>query len=481
MRTFHRVSARRRAARLALTAALLGAIPLSACRDFDVENLNAPIEDQLNNAPSRAILARTAVGIQIEAFNDLAGEIQQWGLYGRELYNLLGNDPRETGEELSGPQDPGGRAGGGWTGKYGAIRTIHTYLAVLRNSPDLTVEAELRASEGFAKTVKAWHLHKLAIRSGPTGLPVDTDQPIAAPPAPLVTFGAAMEAASDLLDEALGDLQAGGTAFPFSFAPGYAGFTTPANFARFNRALAAKVLVHRATFDGCTTCWAEAATALAGSFVTDAGLPGSLSLGVYYGYTGVAGELSNPITENLSSNRYWVHPSLVTGAQLQPGGEPDLRLTRKIAPSGRPPRTLNQLVGTHKPILYNNTDLTANTAADIPWITNEELLLLRAEIRWNTSDKVGAISDINLVRLHAGGLGPTTVTAASSDDAFITELLYNRLYSLMWSQGIRWIDARRYNRTATLPRDRATDVVHPNMLIPAAECDASGLTPPCSI
>lgn len=480
MRTFQGASARHRVRRLALTAAILGAIPLYACRDFNVENLNAPIEDQLTSAPPRSVLARTAVGIQIEAFNDLAGEIQQWGIYGRELYNLLGNDPRETGEEISGPQDPGGRAGGGWLGKYGAIRTIHTYLAVLRNSPDLTAETELRASEGFAKTIKAWHLHKLAVRSGPTGLPIDTDQPITAPPAPLVTSAAAMEAASDLLDEALADLQAGGTAFPFTFVPGYAGFTTPATFARFNRALAAKVLVHRATFHACTACWAEASTALAASFVTDAGLPGSLSLGVYYGYTGVAGELTNPITEPLSSNRYWVHPSVVTGAQLQPGGAPDLRLTRKVAPAGRT-RTLNTLAGTHKPILYNNADLSANTGADIPWITNEELLLLRAEIRWNTGDRLGAISDINLIRQHAGGLAPSALTPLSSNDAFITELLYNRLYSLMWAQGVRWVDARRYNRINTLPIDRTGDVVHPHMLIPAAECDARGLTPPCSI
>ena len=475
-RTLHGASRGRRSARLALAAAVVAGVALAGCRDLDVENLNAPTDDQLTSAPSRAILARTAVGIQIEAFNDLAGEIQQWGIYGRELYNLLGNDPRETGEEISGPQDPGGRAGGVWTGKYGAIRTIHTYLSVLGNSPDLTAQTEVRASQGFARTIKAWHVHRLAIRSGPTGLPIETDRPIEADPAPLVTSAAAMEYATRLLDSAYADLQAGGTAFPFSFVPGYTGFTTPATFAQFNRALAAKVLVHRATFHACTACWAQAATALSQSFVTDAGLPGSLATGVYYGYTGVAGELSNPVTENLSSNRYWVHPSIVAGAEAG-----DLRLTRKVAASGRAPHTLNQLVGTHKPILYNNADRSANTAADIPWITNEELLLLRAEIRWNTGDKAGAVADINLIRLHAGGLGPSTVTAASSDAAFITELLYNRLMSLMFSQGVRWVDARRYNRLATLPRDRTGDVVHPNMLIPASECDARRLTAPCSI
>jgi len=459
----------------------LGAILLGSCDDFNVENLNAPTADALTGAPSRAVLARTAIGVQTEAFNDLAGEIQQWGLYGREVLNLLGNDPRETGEELSGPQDEGGRAGGGWVGKYGAIRTINTYLAALENSTDLTDE-EVSASAGFAKTLKAWHLHKLAVRSGPTGLPIDVDRPISAEPAPLVTSAEAMAAASALLDEALADLEAGGASFPFAFVPGYDGFDTPSTFAEFNRALAAKVLVHRATFNACTACWAEAATAIAESFITTAGLPGSLSIGVYYGYTGAAGEPSNPVTETLEDDRYWVHPSIITGAQSRLNGEPDLRLTTKTEPAPVP-RTLNELTGTHKPVMYNDPADPAepDLGADIPWITNEELLLLRAEIRWNTGDKLGAISDINLVRQHAGGLPPSTLTVASPDGDFITELLYNRLYSLMWAQGTRWVDARRYNRIAALPLSRPGDVVHPHMLIPAAECDARGLEPPCSI
>jgi hypothetical protein len=203
---------------------------------------------------------------------------------------------------------------------------------------------------------------------------------------------------------------------------------------------------------------------------------------VYYGYTGAAGELTNPVTESLEARRYWVHQSIVMGAQLRPNGEPDLRLTTKTA-AAPTPRTQSDLTVTHKPILYNNPSnpALANTGADIPWINNEELLLLRAEIRWNTNDKAGAVSDLNLIRQHAGGLGPTTVTPVSPDADFVTELLYNRLYSLMFTQGVRWVDARRYNRTNTLPLDRDDDVVHPNMLIPAAECDARGLQPPCSI
>lgn len=457
---------------------MLGALLLSACGDLNVTNTNAPTADELAGSPSQATLARAAVGIQTLAFNDVATMIEFYGIYGREGYNLLGNDPRETGEQIAGPQDAGGRASAHWSGQYQAIRSINTFLAALPNS-SLSPEQQSAAS-GFAKTNKAWHLYRLAIRSGTTGIPIDVDRPISADPAPFVTFAEAMEAASTLMNEAHTELLAGGSAFPFSFVPGYTGFTTPATYATFNRALAAKILVHRATFNGCATCWTAASTAIDASFITTAGLPGSLATGVYYGYTGASGELSNPMTEALTNERYWVHPSIVTGAQLQPGGAADARLTTKTRPAGRT-RNQSSLTATHKFVLYNSTTNpgTANTGADIPWIKNEELLLLRAEIRWNTGDRAGAIADLDLVRVNSGGLAPTTLTVASSDAAFISELVYNRTYSLMWEQGTRWVDARRYNLIGTLPLDRPGDVVHLQLMVPATECDARGLSVPC--
>ena len=458
---------------------VLGALLLLACSDLNVPNTNAPTADELEDAPSQATLSRAAVGIQSQALNDVGTMIEFYGIYGREGYNLLGNDPRETGEQIAGPQDAGGRASGHWAGQYQAIRSINTFLAALPNS-SLTPEQKSAAS-GFAKTNKAWHLYRLAVRSGTTGIPIDVDRPISADPAPFVTFAAALQAASDLMNEAHTELLAGGTAFPFSFVPGYAGFTTPATFATFNRALTAKILVHRATFTACTACWTEASTAIDASFITTAGLPGSLSTGVYYGYTGASGEPANPVTEALTNERYWVHPSIVTGAQLQPGGAPDARLTAKTLSAGRT-RTQSNLTATHKFVLFNNATnrANANTDADIPWIKNEELILLRAEIRWNTANRAGAITDLDLVRVNSGGLAPTTLTAASSDAAFVTELLYNRTYSLLWEQGTRWMDARRYNLLGSLPLDRAGDVVHAQMMVPAGECDARRLAVPCT-
>lgn len=450
-----------------------------ACADLDIVNTNAPTAEELTGTPTRLVLERAARGIFAQTFTDVGTEIQFYAIYGREGYNLLGNDPRETDEQIRGPQDPTGRNSGIWLGPYSAIRTIHTYLAALPKAGGLT-DQERRAAAGFAKTFKAWHLYRVAIRTGEYGIPIDVDRPITAEPAPFVPFSEAMRTVSALLDEAYADLLAGGASFPFAMAPGYTGFSTPASFARFNRALAAKVLVHRATFNNCQPCWAQAAAALDASFLTVSGLPGSLANGVFFAYSTATGEPTNPISEPLSSDRLWVHPSILTGVQLRTDGSPDLRLTRKVMAAGRS-KTLEGLTGTHKPILYNSptSPASANLGAPIPLINNEELILLRAEVRWHTGDRGGAIDDINLIRQHAGGLPPTGLTPASPTDAFITELLYNRLYSLMWQQGTRWIDARRYNRLQTLPRDRPGDVVFSSMIVPAGECAARGLPAPC--
>lgn len=468
-----------RTRRLVSLAALAGVVLTAGC-DFDILNNNAPTVDQLTDNPSRLVLSRTATGIFSNNFTDVGGEIQFYTIYGREGYMLLGTDPRETGEMVRGPQDPVGRAGGLWLPKFQAIRTINAYIQAVSATTNLT-PAESEASLGFARTMKAFMLLRLAVRSGSYGMPIDVDRPIDAEPAPFVTQQAAYDYIVALLDSASTNLQAGGAAFPFPIAPGFGSFNTPALFLRFNRALMARTQVYRATFLNCgAPCWQAALTALGGSFITDAGLPGALSLGVYWGYSPSAGEPANPITENLTVLRYYVHPSLAALVQTQPGGAPDRRWSDKTRTVAL--RTLNDLSSDIKPVMFNNNSggtSVADPGADIAMFKNEELLLLRAEANLGLGNKAAALADIDSVRIHSGGLGPTTLTAASTDDEVITEILYNRLLSLLWEQGVRWIDARRYGRTAALPIDRPGDNIFPSMLVPAGECDARGLPVPC--
>jgi hypothetical protein len=51
----------------------------------------------------------------------------------------------------------------------------------------------------------------------------------------------------------------------------------------------------------------------------------------------------------------------------------------------------------------------------------------------------------------------------------LDELLYNKLFSLLFEGGHRWVDARRYGRLGQLPVDTPDDVVHERYPIPRDE------------
>ena len=102
------------------------------------------------------------------------------------------------------------------------------------------------------------------------------------------------------------------------------------------------------------------------------------------------------------------------------------------------------------------------------------MVLLRAEANIGLGDLGTALTDINLVRTTSGGLAP--LLAFADQTSAITELLYNKRYSLMYEGGHSWIDYRRYGRTADLKSvDRVgppPDVIFPTLPIPTAEVQA---------
>jgi hypothetical protein len=90
---------------------------------------------------------------------------------------------------------------------------------------------------------------------------------------------------------------------------------------------------------------------------------------------------------------------------------------------------------------------------------------------------VGALDDINFIRTTSGGLAPRAPFASADD--FITELLLQRRYSLLW-EGHRWMDVRRFGRITTLPLDKPTHFRQSQQPIPQAEClQREGSTLPC--
>jgi hypothetical protein len=438
-----------------LSLIVAAAFTVGACGDMTVPDFNNPSLEDLENNPSPTTIRQAAQGMLFGARAQMGaqnGYVSLLGILGRESYNFDPADTRFITEMLIGPLDPGSPAFGAnlFAARYANIRLGNTILAALDRVAGMS-NAELEATRGFVKTIQAHDFLHVVNTRDDLGAPIDVGTEPTGDPAPIATKAEVQAHVIQLLDEAQTHLGAGGTAFPFDLGPGFAGFDTPATFLTFNRALKARQQVYMGQYAG-------ALTSLGASFINPSG---SLTLGVSHAFGDGSGDTQNALFDP-DARAILAHPSIVTDAQNQPGGQPDARLTAKVTTTD--PRLVQGVPTDRRFTIYNGT------TASIPIIRNEELILLRAEARWFTGDRLGAISDINLIRANSGGLGPTTVTIASTDQEFITELLYNRRYSLLFEGGHRWIDTRRLNRQGDLPLALTTHNRLPRFPFPEAEC-----------
>lgn len=461
--------------RTRLFAALAGLLMVGAC-SFDILNTNQPTQDDLINNPTRTKLAAAATGLFHQSRTGIQSFIWRLGSMGREGINLSGNNQPDFIEPYFGPVQAGGSFGGTqWNDRFAAIRSGNIYLAALANDKDLSA-AEKSASTGFARTMNALAFMYVIETRASLGAPVDVGGDINAPPAPFVSEDSVYGYILGLLNSAQTELAAGGSTFPFPVPPGYAGFDTPATFIAFNRALAAKAYVLRATA-GCgstaSTCYTAALTALSASFIDPT--PATFSSGVFFDYSSSPGDVQNGLSEPLNALTFFALVDNFTDAQTQTGGAlKDQRVLDKIQAAAD---TQIALLGAI-PIPGENKFSVFFTAGSpdpnhsIPIIKDEELVLLRSEAQWFTGAKAAAISDLNLVRQNSGSLPASTVTAGDADSVFVKALLYERRYSLLWEQGTRWIDARRFNRLGDILADVPSGNVPPMMPIPLTECQA---------
>ena len=432
----------------------------AACseEDFLVPDYNNPgIEDLINN-PTRASVAAAATGILVLArdeFDDRNGYVSLLGILGRESYNFDGADPRFVTEMLETPLNPSSPAFGGnlWSERYRNLRTGTLLLGVLDPLTFLT-EQEKEAIRGFVKTIQAHELLLVVNTRDVNGVALDLERDPQATPAPLSTKEEGLARVSSLLDEGLSHLQAAGSTFPFPLSSGFDGFDTPATFARFNRALEARVEVYRGNHSA-------ALTALQASFIVRD--PAQLDLGVYHSFGTASGDAVNELFDPGESPDILAHPAIVADAALQPNGELDRRVLEKIRTVG--PQTTRDITTDKAFTIYNDR------SAPIPIIRNEELILLRAEALIATGNPAAALEDINFIRVNSGGLAPLT----SAAQATIDEVLRQRRYSLMFEGGHRWIDLRRLNRLNQLELDLPTHRRNAAFPIPEAECLARGL------
>jgi hypothetical protein len=392
------------------------------------------------------------------------------GILGREVYNYTPTEGRNTSGWLTSDVNNNTSFGGGalWSGPYFTLRDIFNTSSVLESATSTQFsDAQKNAVRGFLHTTEAYSLLQLINTRNDLGVVVqvnsDPNQL-----SPFVSRDSAFNYIIGELNKAQTELAAAGTvAFPFTFHSGYTGFTTPANYLKFNRAMAARVNAYRASLgiSGCgaaksAACYQTVLTNLSQSFLDTTK---ALTLGVFNVFSAAAGDVANT-NSNANTSAIVAHYKADSGIALRADGTKDLRFQNKVITLANPKGPSTSSLGVATTFDYS---IYAARTDPIAIIRNEELILLRAEAEYYTGDQASALIDINEIRTKSGGLAPRGAFADEAD--FLTELLYNRRMSLAF-EGHQWIDKRRFGLLNTLPLDLPTHVIVSRLPVPQGEC-----------
>ncbi len=424
----------------------------SIVQPFDISNPNQPSLDALLNNPTPSVIRAASQGLLEGLRQGTDDRIQTLGHYGREGYYLA--VARTVLDEFDEPLLPAG--GEGWSTTYTFIQTSNAILGALEGVEGMS-QAEKEAVRGWAKTVEAFLLHGQIRVQDDFGIVIDTDRPRGGELAPIASKSEAFTYIAQRYDEAAAHLAGGGSEFPFDLSPGFTGFDTPLTFRQVNRALKARALAEIEDYPGVLAALSE-------SFL-DTG--GDLSAGAWNDYSTQAGDQTNQFFDP-AGFQYLLDTMLVVDAQAKPDGMPDQRLQDK---------SFETAYLTHTGVTSNlgNAVYPTNTSP-IPLIKNEELILLRAEARMFTGDRLGAIEDLNVVRTRSGGLTP--LEADPGAPGLLDELLYNRRYSLLFEFGHRWVDMRRFDRLDEFVGPRgAGDRIFSHVPLAEDECQQRDFAP----
>jgi len=429
-----------------LIPAVLG---FTACNPLQLDEVLDPNNPSLASVETYATKEQVQfllTGLESAHRNYVTNISQAWNTFGREIWYLNASDPRFQTDWLGQAGRVPDRAyfgfgstgGGSWASPYQAIKQADVLISS-SNGSTLLVDAEKKAVSGFAKMIQGYQFMIPANFVYENGIRIDVKDPLK--PGKFVKYEEALNHIKSVLDQADQDLAAAGSgAFPLRLTPGFAAYNTIPNLRKVNKAILARLNAYRKDWQGILT-------ALDGSFME---MGGNLNAGPSHPFLGPP-DAFNPLfyLPNAAVNTIIVvHPSMIDDAT--PG---DLRVSRKFFKRNTPVVVTTD--ATPLSALYQDARWTTNTAP-IPFIRNEELILLKAEAHANLGQTTEAVNAINVIR-NAAAIG--NYTGATTKDALINEILYQRRYSL-WAEpwGHRWIDARRYNKLNEIPTsyDKAT-------------------------
>jgi hypothetical protein len=409
----------------------------------DYGNLNSPTVESFLSNSSAADLNNLVTGSESGIRTNTALYLDDVGTIGRETYRFSASEPRYVTDLLGAADATLSNSNfyitNTWASRYRVVKNCNVLIQAANNST-LIIASDKAGYIGFAQTIKAYQLLMNLNLTDSNGIRLDVSNPNAL--GPIVDLQRSLAGILALLDSGKTELQSATIAFPLS--AGFTGFNDAPGLLQFNRALAARVDVYLGN-------WTDALTALSGSFFS---LTGDFNLGVFSVFGTGSGDQLNPafIPQNQSGEVRVAHPSFAT--DILPGDDRINKATLRTS--------VASLDG-----LSSNRDVWVYTSstAPMPIIRNEELILIYAEANIQTNDLSDAVSALNIIREKHG---LADYSGAVNQAALITEMLYERRYSLFF-EGRRWIDVRRYNLLGTLPIDRVGDDVWSEFPLPVSE------------
>lgn len=455
--------------RYIIPALLLATIVSCKKDDYEVAtelDPNAPPTALYLNNASRAQISQLSVGLQGALRTGFLDFGRVTGTVGREIIfsastdnryftELLGTNVAQYGGTAAGANDPSGIFNTYYSAYSQLRRRAEQFIIAASNTSSVSAE-EKKAIEGFAKTLQAYVTLNLANMQGKNGIR-ETFSDLVTPgdllkPSKFGTYATALTLCKKYADDGLAALNAGGTTFPFSINSGYGTFNNVAEFKKFNRAIAARVAMYQAD-------WVGLNTALTQSFLN---LTGNLQAGPRFSFSTLPNDITNGLfhVPNSSGAPFVVFAEVIAAAEAG-----DTRIFGATAKVGvrTSARQSGPFASTHEVRLY------ASNTAPASIIRNEELVLMYAEAKAQTSAFADAKIAIDLIRTTYGLL---PYTGALTTPALIDEILKQRRFSLFF-EGHRWFDMRRYNRLAQITPQGAigtnTFVVFEAMSRPDAE------------
>lgn len=409
---------------------LFGLVILTSCEIEPVNDPNNPSLGALTSDASKAELQALVSGLEVRHRGYYGNASEMLGVFGRESWALFASDPRFTedwlGIAITSTYPDFFGSGGTYVTPYLAVKQANVLEVAADRSSALTME-EANGYKGFAKTIKGFQLLWPYLQQGSNGIRVDVAQPLS--PGPVLAPEQAIAAIRQILDDGATDLR--NAELNFELTSGFNGFRTANQMLQLNRAIAAKAAMYARD-------WPAMETALSESYINlNATTEEELNAGPSHPF-GNAPDQPNPLFypfDRPTNTILVVHPALIEDALPNDG-----RLAKFGERTNVPePSTSENIIlrGTHQDIRWSGP------TASIPYLRNEELILMWAEVKAQRDQPDQAVTAINIIR-NIWGVGD--YTGPTDLESLIDEILFQRRYSLWGEAGQRWVDLRRYNR-----------------------------------